>query len=284
MSIIALFLVSCVDDDDDCLDDQLNARIEFNYRGNGDTNVLERYITSGYLFIYNADKKYVKSMFLSLEEVLKGVDLALPGTGKYYLMSWANVGEYTELLNKTKLETLKLTHKHDLTVTSDRVYYGLTEIELTDNDVSTNRIVKRTMHYKSGHINVEVNIHNATELKPIIHFKNVLNDLNYQGHHLQTLTSYTIRTKNEIVDGQAVKRAEFSTLRFTKSNSILVEVLNEENGENILSENLMGLLDEEDLSKLEKEEVTLILNLNMNGDVIELSLEVWEDSEIILGA
>lgn len=222
--IVILCCFSCIKED---LDNCPTTRLFFSYLADSDTEVLEQYIASAHLFVYNDKKELVMTKSLSQKELIQkeGVGLVLP-QGRYHAVCWGNIRANTEMSQYNSLSSGLITTagflSNEKIETSDALYWGEQEIRIESKEaVSDTHLLK----FRSAHINLSINVYGVDEAVAItVH--NLMPQYNFMMDPMQPYeTVYTPEVT--FLPEEKGYRSYLHTLRFKTRNPIAIEVKTE---------------------------------------------------------
>lgn len=159
LSVICLFMTGCIKED---LSDCDNVVIYFQYKADGDKDVLYQYMDQVDLYVFDADN-HIKGVGHYTHEQLANF-AAIPSfklqPGRYKVVALGNAKEHTEVVNVTATDFNQIFIQHPNWGTADKVvnhddnYLGQKVIEVPGDD----RKLRDTVELFSAHIDVAVEI------------------------------------------------------------------------------------------------------------------------------
>lgn len=258
-----------------------NLKIIFTYNDKNGVNRLDKYISSGELYIYNGAKELVKKIMLTKDDMQKvaGISLQLDEGDSYTAVCWANVGKFNAASNTPYIHEafiVNTTEENNKTKNNDRLYFGSIGFELEEN-APQSKVVHldlSAMHYR---INVIAKGFQAAHTYFI--FTDLVTQFNFNGEPVVNSDAQLIPS--------AVYDAENNWL---KTSSYLLKP-------NLLTTSLLlksAELDEPlhiDLSRFvaenypdidvtdRKEEVTINIVIEQQDLSVEITIPDWEVEE-----
>lgn len=155
--ILILLLVSCTGYEWESMSSD-NMKMVFTYNDKKNINQLDKYISSGELFIYKQNSgELVFQRALDKNEMLspQGVTFTLPEGEKYTAVCWGNVDKYNTISDVESLASARVSslsqENSKILESSDRLYYGTVEIDAlnpVDNSWKTVALDFGTVHFK----------------------------------------------------------------------------------------------------------------------------------------
>lgn len=163
--LITLFLPSCCCDFYDDLTKCKTPHLLFSYQADGTEEVLNQYIHSGKLFVYDDKGELYMEKELTTNDLEEGVYLENIHSGKWDIIAWGNVGSYTKIENNNSLTEAVLStlpnKENNLFQTTDSLYvarFSLNVKELPKDG-------KVTLSFASAHISFDVLIKDFDSFK-----------------------------------------------------------------------------------------------------------------------
>ena len=274
--VVALMLIlgGCIHDD---LKDCPTINLTFSYFADEGEEVIEDYIHSGKLFIYDEQGALVCTQAISNDKLGKGkyVSLALP-TGKYTAICWGNAEANTVLTNTDQMNLARLSaHGYGTSTpisTNDPLYWGQKEITVASNP-DRQKVELVQMH--SAHIKLDIRLKGLQHATATIHVHSLQPEVDFINDATTApLTTYI----PQVVEKDNIQRAFLHVLRFGSSNTIQVEVFKNQQAES-LKVDLNEILRENDLFSLlssSREEITLTLLIEFFGLDAEVTIPAWD--------
>lgn len=149
---------SCINDN---FDDCNNVTIYFEYKADGDTDVLSKYISKMDLYVFDENGQLRGVGTYGKDELSKNTTPSFRlSPGKFRVVAVGNMYDKTEVVNLTEHDFENIFIQHPSWGTSDRVnghddnYLGQKYIEVTGYETHTREVVE----LKSSHIDVDIEL------------------------------------------------------------------------------------------------------------------------------
>lgn len=217
----SLLFTGCIKDNlDDC---PASIFLMFNYQADGEDNVIDTYIHSGQLFVYDQSTKLVDVLPVSASQLKNGLSLNLP-FGEYTIVCWGNAETQTEITHEEELQTARLNapgyYQNTQIFTNDALYHGTLDLSVAQTTRDHVRITE-TLDFNAAHINLEVYVRYKTE--PTIQVHHLMPQYDFKMGNTQPFeTDYTPTVS--YIEKRKAYAALLNVLRFDNDNPITVEV------------------------------------------------------------
>lgn len=257
-----------------------NINLSFEYFADESSNVVEKHLNSAKLYIYADNGLLYNIVGITQNELTSHKSLDLP-IGKYSLVCWGNQGTYSEISNENDIDLARLSpdgYSKGRITTNDNLYFGKKNISIT----APNSTVRETLKFESANIQFIVNAHNFGSKDLSVTIENLMPQYNF---NMEPTKGYEA-TYNPVMSNENSKMKTFlaHSLRFKNNNNIKVKLYDSNNMATPLKAIVLKeLLEQENISVENKQEVTLYINFKNTTNGIIVSISDWDEEDIILG-
>lgn len=129
--------------------------INFTYTADGKTDVLSQHIRSGHLYVYYEDGHLAYDQALSARDLKHGVTLQNIHSGRWRIIVWGNLGDYSKVTNTSSIATAGVSVIPDAEETyhtTDSLYYANTLVDLN----ALGKEEKAVVPFASAHVSLDV--------------------------------------------------------------------------------------------------------------------------------
>lgn len=218
MSLLFILTGCMKENRDNC---PVSTHILFHYQADGESNVIDEYIESGTLFVFNAQGDLAEKISVSTKQLhTDGVFLTLP-FGEYRLVCWGNVNGHTEITGSENLKNMRI-HSPGFTastpiLTNDALYTG--SIPLTVRKGVDDQVER--LDFRAAHINLEIYVRSSVQ--PVIQVDHLMPQYNGLMEETQPFETTYIPSVS-YTEEHEVFGALLNVFRFKNDNPIMINV------------------------------------------------------------
>lgn len=199
-------------------------QLTFQYNADGKENVIDSYIHTALLYIYDKNGKLCSTLSVTKSQLVhEGVKLNLP-FGQYTLVSWGNIGKHTVVTHNELLKTGRIStpefNNRSVIPTNDSLYQSRLEF-VVEEQIKNKSIKNNVLHFNSAHIRLEIYVRSL--FKPHILVHNLMPEYNLMMGETQPFQS-TYTPIVEYLSEEEVYATLFYVYRFRNDNPIQVEI------------------------------------------------------------
>lgn len=276
--LISLFSSCITGDYDDCIVYKY-PKIYFSYKDDMGNDLLNQYVSSATLYIYDASGNLVYTLPVS-EQKMKannGVQFSDLTEGNYKIVAWANMGKNTSISDVKTLDKSLLKTNSLATESTDPIYYGSETFKLVKGSNADIKIKLNSIHVKFS-----ITVKGLDKLEtPKLNLNNLQSTYNFLGK----ATDATGIEQKPTMAFKEDSKDFYSAFNFFKPKSTLANMilkLSHSQIPNGLTVNINEFIKNKypniDISNLNRE-IKLDMLIEFNGIEAIITIPKWEDKE-----
>ena len=288
LCLLATAVAGCIDEDRaGCLTEQ-PVRLVFRYTAEGDENVVDRYISSAHVSVFDGEGKLVDVLNAGKEELLseQGVLLPIKEPGQYSVVCWGNAADNTEITMGGTLETSTVQHPNYTrgmpVPTHDPLYYSLTPITVSGTGEQQDNA-----RFICAYIGMDIYIKPSVAMTraavpPVVEVHNLTPRYDFGMNPLDAFSA-TSHPTVEMDEERGMYAAHLNVLRFTdEENPTEIEIKDSPGGESICRLKLKEFMQEQTppISVAGEKEVRIPVLIDYSGLEVTVTLPAWTGEEI----
>lgn len=257
--------------------------ISFNYLANGKTNLIQDYIESSKLYVYNRETEELIQSFQVKREMLQSTNsfsIKLP-TGDYTVVAVGNASDRTSIKYVSYLHNARVAspeyHKKQGLKSNDALYIARKDLTVDSNEKETHLI----LDFKSAHIKFDVHVRGLSSI-PSFRVENLIPEVDFNNDETHA-PNKTYSPPMFANDQHNTFQARFNTLRIHLDHEVLIHFTPKSTA-HAYTLNLNKFLAQK-LPKVSLAQQEILIPILVNYDAVEITAEVpnWVTVPIVPG-
>jgi len=288
LCLLILTATGCIDDDrGTCPPEQL-VRLVFHYTAEGGQNVVDKYIGTANIAVFDSKGNLVDALQVSKEQLLdpQGVLLPVKEAGEYSVVCWGNRGDNTEVTMGSSMETSTVQHPNYTNgtpvPTHDPLYYSLTSVTASQTEE-----VQGKTEFVCAYVGLDIYIKTPetttrATATPVVEVHNLTPQYDFRMNPVNPF-SQTYYPQTVFDTEKGLYAAHLNVLRFTdEENPTEIEIKDSGNGKTIYRMKLKEFMQAQEppLSVAGNTEVRVPVLIDCSGLNVTVTLPQWGSEDI----
>lgn len=288
LSAIVVSCDSIKDSLKDCVYDT-NIAIKFDYYGDESqgNNVLEKYIFSSELYIYDSNGKLFLHHSVAQDDLLSRHVVKLP-SGSYTLVNVGNVGNKSKVTGVKFMTSGKISPKgyldNTLIDTNDKLYFSSQEINVPKGGKLNETSKNVTVEFKAATIQLYVISKGFGNRNMGVAVDHLVPQIDFNLHDAASAdATYYLPLSRNLEQDVIVNTGH--TFRFKNQNDINVTLFEKigDTSHSIEKVSLASMIAQEGLNVENKQELILVIEFEQTTKGISVSIKEWKEIIVVPG-